>query len=379
MQNQPLVSILINNFNYAQFVAQAVESALQQTYPRVEVIVVDDGSTDDSLAKLEPHRDRMTLISQENSGQAAAMNVAFARGASEIVHFLDADDLLYATAIERIVEAFEDPRVVKVHWPLTMIDEAGRATGRLKPNDALAAGDLSPLLREDCLEHVTPPQSGNAWTRAFLTQVLPLDEQVYRTGGSDTCLSLLTLPFGHLAALNDPQGCYRQHSASHWNGVDLLKRIPLGAQRYAHACELLADVCRRRGLPSNPSAWIRNSWLYKLNEFIDVACRVVPEGQPFILVDQDHYGLPSTIGARARFSFTDRDGFYNGPPADSAAAIAELDRLRQCGAQFILFASTSFWWLDYYAEFRQSLDDRFERVIDSELIIGFRLSEQQEP
>jgi glycosyltransferase involved in cell wall biosynthesis len=373
MQKTPLVSILINNYNYGRFVAHAVASALQQTYPHIEVIVVDDGSTDDSRTTVEPYRDRATIISQSNAGQASAMNTGFARSSGEIVHFLDADDLLHPNAIERVVDAFQDSRVVKVHWPLVLIDEAGRATGGIKPADPLASGDLSHLLQEDCLEHVTPPQSGNAWTRAFLADVLPLDEQVYRTGGSDTCLSLLTLPFGHLAALDAPLGCYRQHHASHWTGVDVLTRVPLGVQRYAHACESLAQVCRRRGFPSKSSAWIQNSWLYKLNDFMELICRFVPDGDAFILVDQDHYGLPAQIGNRRRFFFTDGGGFYNGPPTDNAAAIAELERLRKSGATFILIAATSFWWLEYYAEFRHYLDERFALVIDEDRMIGFRL------
>jgi glycosyltransferase involved in cell wall biosynthesis len=373
MDALPLVSILINNYNYGRFVAQAVESALLQTYPRVEVIVVDDGSTDDSPAVLEPYRHRLKLITKPNGGQASAMNLGFAHSHGDIVHFLDSDDLIFPSAMAEVVQAFSDPRVIKVHWPLAIIDESGRATGQLKPSDPLASGDLSGLLH-DCLEHLTPPQSGNAWTRAFLTHMLPIDEHVYRTGGSDTFLSLLTLPFGHLAALPTPQGAYRYHSASRWNGVELLHRLPLGVQRYAHACHALATICHTHGWPADPSRWIQTSWLYRFNEFVQQICSTVADGQAFALIDEDSFGLPSTIGQRRRFSFTDCNGQFNGPPLDSAAAIHELERLRSQGAAFLVIASWSFWWLDYYAAFRDYLDTRFTRIVADERMVVYRLT-----
>src|SRR6185436_17643644 len=80
------VSVLINNFNYAEFVGAAIQSAVAQG-PGVEVIVVDDGSTDDSREAIEAHSDRVTAIFQENAGQAAAFNTGFAASRGEIVVF----------------------------------------------------------------------------------------------------------------------------------------------------------------------------------------------------------------------------------------------------------------------------------------------------
>src|SRR4029079_13012949 len=71
----PLVSVIVNNFNYERYVGQAIESALGQTYPHVEVIVVDDGSQDASRTVIEGFGDRVIALLKENGGQGSAFNV----------------------------------------------------------------------------------------------------------------------------------------------------------------------------------------------------------------------------------------------------------------------------------------------------------------
>ena len=93
MNSYPLVSILINNYNYDRFISQAIDSALNQTYPNVEVIVVDDGSTDNSLVVIRNYRDRITPVVKNNGGQASALNAGFSICKGEIICLLDADDL----------------------------------------------------------------------------------------------------------------------------------------------------------------------------------------------------------------------------------------------------------------------------------------------
>ncbi|NJL43625.1 MAG: glycosyltransferase family 2 protein, partial [Pseudanabaena sp. SU_2_4] len=94
---------LINNHNYGRFVGEAIESALAQTHPNVEVIVIDDGSTDDSLSVIKSFGDRIRWETGPNRGGCAARNrgIELARGA--LVQFLDADDLLYPLKLARMV------------------------------------------------------------------------------------------------------------------------------------------------------------------------------------------------------------------------------------------------------------------------------------
>ncbi len=83
--NKPLASILINNYNYGRFLHEAIDSALSQTYPHTEVIVVDDGSTDNSREIIASYEDQIIPVLKENGGQASALNAGFAASRGEIV------------------------------------------------------------------------------------------------------------------------------------------------------------------------------------------------------------------------------------------------------------------------------------------------------
>lgn len=103
MNSQPLVSAIIPTYNRARAVCEAVESVLRQTYPRVEVIVVDDGSTDDTQQELKKYGDRIRVVTQPNAGPSAARNHGIAMARGEFVAFLDSDDLWLPTNLERQV------------------------------------------------------------------------------------------------------------------------------------------------------------------------------------------------------------------------------------------------------------------------------------
>ena len=101
---QPTVSVIIPVYNTADYVAQAIDSVLNQTLKDLEIIAVDDGSTDGSLEVLKSYGDRIRLITQPNSGQGAARNRAFAQARGEFVYFMDSDDLIVPKTLETCVK-----------------------------------------------------------------------------------------------------------------------------------------------------------------------------------------------------------------------------------------------------------------------------------
>ena len=116
-----LVSILIPVHNGARFLAQAIESALAQSWPTKEIIVVDDGSTDDSAAIASRYLDRgVRLVQQQKSGAASARNRAFAESSGEWLQWLDADDLLSTNKVEAqmhlALEAADSLRLYSCMW-----------------------------------------------------------------------------------------------------------------------------------------------------------------------------------------------------------------------------------------------------------------------
>lgn len=111
----PVVSIVIPCYNDAQFIEQAVRSALDQTYPSKEVIVVDDGSNDETktvLKKLEPSL--TALITQENKGQSVARNKGVETSRGKYILALDSDDYFEKEFCEKAVEVFENNTEIKI-------------------------------------------------------------------------------------------------------------------------------------------------------------------------------------------------------------------------------------------------------------------------
>jgi glycosyltransferase involved in cell wall biosynthesis len=102
----PLITVVIPTYNYGHLVSAAVDSALAQTHPRVEVIVVDDGSTDDTASRLTVYGDRIRVIRQANQGLSAARNAGIRAAAGEFVALLDSDDAFHPRKLERQAAAF---------------------------------------------------------------------------------------------------------------------------------------------------------------------------------------------------------------------------------------------------------------------------------
>ncbi len=125
---QPLVSVIITNYNYEDFILHAIDSALVQTYENIEVIIVDDGSSDNSRMIISDYArkdSRVCPIFQSNSGQAAATNVGILASKGEFVAFLDADDIWYPDKLKKQLPLFEDSSVGVVYSSASIIDLSG--------------------------------------------------------------------------------------------------------------------------------------------------------------------------------------------------------------------------------------------------------------
>lgn len=101
------VSVIIPAYNKADFTVRSVESVLGQTYQNIEIVVVDDGSTDDTLKKLEPLKNRIKLIAKTNGGASHARNVGIDESSGQYMAFLDCDDIYYKDKIEKTVYCLE--------------------------------------------------------------------------------------------------------------------------------------------------------------------------------------------------------------------------------------------------------------------------------
>jgi hypothetical protein len=264
----PLVSILVNNHNYGRYVCEAVDSALGQTWPNVEVIVVDDGSTDDSIDRLARIADpRLRVIAQSNLGQSGAYNAGWAQARGRYVVFLDADDRLDADVVTRCMDAF-DEQTVKVQFALRIIDAAGCPTGAVHPPE-LDENDCRALVRRYGL-HASAPGSGNCYAASFLHAVMPIDRVQEMRIGADTWCILMAPFYGEVRSLAAPGGGYRVVRPV---GVDALRVIGNASASPAQnvvktvaVTSIVFDALRRAGRidrsePEMPSPPLLRAWV----------------------------------------------------------------------------------------------------------------------
>jgi glycosyltransferase involved in cell wall biosynthesis len=134
----PQVSVIIPAYNAMTYLPETVESVLKQTFTNFEVLIIDDGSSDNIVEWVSGLSDpRVKLISQENQGVSVARNTGIARAQGEYVAFLDADDLWQPTKLEKQVHYLEgNPAVSLVHTWMVLVDERCKSTGRVMTSNA---------------------------------------------------------------------------------------------------------------------------------------------------------------------------------------------------------------------------------------------------
>lgn len=225
MQAQPLVSVLISNYNYDRYLKQAIDSALNQTYANLEVIVVDDGSTDDSRQVIANYGDRVMPILKQNGGQASAFNAGFAVSRGTLLCLLDADDVWQPTKVEQVVKATQaDPDAAVIYHRVQNIDQTGHSLGQDWPPYTVIRGNISRQVSHTGGWWPFPPSTGLSFTRSFLAQVMDIPEQEYRIC-ADAYLADLSPFFGNVVGIDQPLSHFRIHGANNWsNPVDVQRR-----------------------------------------------------------------------------------------------------------------------------------------------------------
>jgi hypothetical protein len=114
-------------------------------------------------------------------------------------------------------------------------------------------------------------------------------------------------------------------------------------------------------------------WDQPMQQAKEEIAAVVPPNETFILVDQDEWETDEMVAGRRRIPFPEQEGQYAGPPPDDQSAILELERLRQMGAAFLVFAWPAFWWLDYYSKLQSDLRSKYHCVLKNDRLVIFDL------
>ncbi len=215
MSKQPLVSIIINNYNYDRFLKAAIDSALQQTSHPVEIIVVDDGSTDRSRDIIASYGTQITPIFKDNGGQASCYNTGFAASKGEIICFLDADDVFLPYKIATIVDKFN--RSEDIGWcfhSLELINQHSESIpGTTTVNYVTKVCDFRALLKAGRIPPNLPPSSCLCFRRSLLSQILPMPvSSALRAGDNYIKFMAVALSPGYMMA--DVLSLQRIHDAN---------------------------------------------------------------------------------------------------------------------------------------------------------------------
>jgi glycosyltransferase involved in cell wall biosynthesis len=197
MQPCPLVSILINNYNYGRFLGEAIDSALNQTYSTIEVVVVDDGSTDNSLEIIDRYCDRIVKVAKQNGGQGSAFNAGFEKCKGEFICFLDSDDVFALGKVDRVVQIFGENAGIGWCWDIERKFE-DQTRERLPRNEGTTRGRLD--ARQQMVDG-TPPMiptacSGMSFRRETLARILPMPESFKTLADGYVKLAALALSEG---------------------------------------------------------------------------------------------------------------------------------------------------------------------------------------
>lgn len=367
-------SVIITNHNYARFLPSAIDSALRQDSDGVEVIVVDDGSTDDSRAVIAGYGRQIQAVLKPCGGQASAMNAGFAAARGQVIVFLDADDLLDPSAVRIASAALRGSGAAKAHWQMEVIDDTGQPVGRRHPTTPLPEGDY----RDELIAHgpwmcENPPTSGNAWSRRMLRAVMPIPEQPFRLCADAYLLAAAPL-HGRLLRIERPLGFYRLHDRNNFWNRPFEEQLIRGMTSYQIQCDALSERLSRAGIRHDRTAWLPHSWWHRVRSAVDVIMTVVPAGRGFALADEDQWGTPDLLRGRRRVAFpTDRSGRYSGPPATDDDAVAQLEQIRRIGLNTLALGWPAAWYPDVYPDFARTLRQHWKLIARHDAITVYGL------
>jgi glycosyltransferase involved in cell wall biosynthesis len=256
-----LVSVVIVNYNYGRYLKECIESVLSQHYQPLEVIVVDDGSTDDSRRIIQSYCGRLSVCFKPNGGVISATNAGFAMSRGPVVIFVDADDYLLPGAVAVHAHALLDREVVRSQAYMTVRRGSKLSAGRV-PLRAATEGDLrTVLLERGPGSYVCAPTSGNAWARSFLERIFPLPENLQ--GVAQDCLLMDAAPlFGKTVTLDRRVAVYRMHGANASGELAEvnLENIQKTLVRYRERSQRLIEIAGQLGQPARRSDWKAFNW-----------------------------------------------------------------------------------------------------------------------
>lgn len=213
------LSVLINNFNYGHFLRPCINSVLSQTYPDFEVVVVDDGSEDDSREILASYGEQIVTVLKENGGQASSFNAGFAAASGDVLFLLDADDTFLPGKLARMAELYDHH---EIDWCFDRVttEEDDQSPAELH----LTPFDKRDTLRKGGFPSLPVPTSGLSFRRNLLSQILPMSVAT-DVVLSDNYIKFAAAYLGRGAIVETPLTFQRIHASNRYTGTSRAKTL----------------------------------------------------------------------------------------------------------------------------------------------------------
>jgi glycosyltransferase involved in cell wall biosynthesis len=250
-----MLSVIITNYNYERYVGEAIRSALEIDWPKVEIIVADDGSTDGSRQIIESFYSRgIQAIFGENHGQSRAAEEGYRVCAGDWILFLDSDDLVEPSIVREALKVMK-PGWSLIQFQMRVIDGQGKDLRRIFPKYSKWVSSQairSWLERTD--SYPTPPTSGNLLARSFVEKLFPFEEAMDYAIDS---YFLPTAPFlGDVLTVAKPLVRYRIHGGNDGAQAELrVEKITRDLQRHINRSAYADRICAVHGIKLVSDRW----------------------------------------------------------------------------------------------------------------------------
>ncbi|MEO0513833.1 MAG: glycosyltransferase [Planctomycetota bacterium] len=256
----PRISVVIPNFNYARFLPKAIRSVLNQSLSAHEIVVVDDGSTDNSREVIASFGDDVRSIFQPNGGLASAVNEGTLAAGGDWVALLDADDVWHPDKLAAVAENIElYPDAALVAHAVEKIDIDGEPLGTTWPL-AMPSGNIARQAARCGGHWFSPPTSGLCFRRSLLQDIGPVPDGLF----PDEYLPYVVAQLAPVATINRPLSYWRMHDANmsrELTGVSL-KRFERSLRRFRQNNHAVGDTLARLGCDRRLS--LDHLWPYQL-------------------------------------------------------------------------------------------------------------------
>ena len=253
------ITALIDTYNYGHFIEEAIDSVLTQDFPAeaMEIVVVDDGSTDDTAQRVQKYADRIRFFCKPNGGQATTLNFGIEQARGEIVTFLDGDDYWLPRKLQRIAAEFDkNPEAGMVYHNFY---EKQDTSPELQLSRGL--GGISGFVSRDpkaLLSYDLFPTATLAFRRSVLQRLLPIPDRLVVQ--ADAHLSACVVFVAPIVYIDEPLTVYRVHTGNRWNWAG---NTPEGGNIFHGDAAAKARLERRmlatRAISIGVQQWLENN------------------------------------------------------------------------------------------------------------------------